>query len=238
MGLGLFFCYNLEKIRKENYTMPTITQDLKLQSDPTTIVHPNIESANIPNAAVTTDKVQDSAITMDKIANSAVTSAKIQGLAVSTTKIANNAVTEGKIDSLSISTGKIKNAAVTSAKIADGAITTDKLGNQSVTKNKCNFHVFEEKTFLQLLNECIAALGTSPITYGDFITWYFSENLRIYGCSYDESVSVQRTAVVTIATSRVQISSYDGSDWNNITYLYTDSVNLSDTTLENIKFVL
>lgn len=102
--------------------MPNIIQDLKLKSDPSTIVNPNIVTDNIPSGAVTTAKIASNAVTAGKIASGAVTASKIENGAVQTSHISAGAVTEPKIDSGAITTAKIADGAVTGTKIADNTI--------------------------------------------------------------------------------------------------------------------
>lgn len=110
--------------------MAVIRQDLKLEEDPTTIVHPNIETGNIP----------DSGITTNKIADNAVTSAKLNDNAVTTGKIHSSAVTSGKIAGNAITTSKINDGAVTTDKLADGNVTGAKIATGTITKSKIAYH--------------------------------------------------------------------------------------------------
>lgn len=97
--------------------MPTIYQDLKLENDPATIVRPNIESDNIPTAAVDSSKIATGAVTSTKIASLAVTSDKIASQAITTDKIASSAVTNDEIADLTIQGVKIANSTITANKI-------------------------------------------------------------------------------------------------------------------------
>lgn len=107
--------------------MPEIIQDLKLKSDPSTIVRPNVVSSNIPANAITTGKIADEAVTAAKIGAGAVTSFKIGAGAVSSSHIATGAVTETKIGALAVTETKIGPEAVTSGKISPLAVTFTKL---------------------------------------------------------------------------------------------------------------
>lgn len=103
--------------------MATITSDLKLQNDPSTIVHPNIESGNIPANAVTTAQIDDGAITAPKLSAGVVSTAKIADGAITTVKIADGSITSAKLGALSVGNGNIQNSAVTGDKIASNAVT-------------------------------------------------------------------------------------------------------------------
>ena len=106
--------------------MAQIRQTLKLESDQTTEVFPNIKPENIPV----------SAIDETKIAIGAVTTSKIRALAVQTSNIADNAVTNSKIGSLAVQEGNIGTGAVTTTKILNDAVTNSKIANNAVTTTK------------------------------------------------------------------------------------------------------
>lgn len=69
-------------------------------------------------------------------ADNTITTAKIQNNAVTTEKIINGAITEVKISDDAISTNKIKNKNITEDKIDDSAISTDKIKAKSITEDK------------------------------------------------------------------------------------------------------
>lgn len=108
--------------------MAVLISDLKLKENPATIVHPNIERANIPNNAINTSKIDALAVTTGKIAPNAVTSARI----------ADGAVTESKILDNSVGATKLQSSSITTDKIVNGAVTTGKIATRSVTENRLN----------------------------------------------------------------------------------------------------
>ena len=57
--------------------MPDILQTLRLETDPNTNVYPNILEGNIPNGAVTEDKISSNSISAAKLKNGAVNVYKI-----------------------------------------------------------------------------------------------------------------------------------------------------------------
>jgi len=73
---------------------------------------------------VTTDVIDSSAITEEKLANNAV----------ATGKIATGAVTETKLASNSVTASKIAANAVGSSEIADGAVTNAKISSMAASK--------------------------------------------------------------------------------------------------------
>jgi hypothetical protein len=112
-------------------------------------VAPNIlplQTTQISDNAVTSEKIADTAIITTKLADGSVTSAKIQNGTLTavdladgsiiTIKIADSAVTTSKIGDRAITTAKVADSAVTTDKLADDAVTTDKIGDDAVTAEK------------------------------------------------------------------------------------------------------
>jgi len=95
-----------------------------------------VSSGMIADTAISTAKIQDSAITSGKIAATAVSTAKIEDLAVSTNKIAAGAVTNAKIADTAVGTSKIEDLAVTTNKIAATAVTNAKIADTAVSTTK------------------------------------------------------------------------------------------------------
>ena len=86
-----------------------------------------ITTVKINASAVTTAKIADANVTTGKLADNAVTTAKITDANVTTGKLADNAVTTVKITDANVTTGKLANGSVTTAKIADASITNAKI---------------------------------------------------------------------------------------------------------------
>jgi len=102
-----------------------------------------VSTDTIQNSAVTTVKIADDAVTGDKIADNSITTDHIAPDTVIAADIATNAITEDELrddasdDSLrAVSTNHIKDANVTTAKIADANITTSKIADANVTTAK------------------------------------------------------------------------------------------------------
>lgn len=108
--------------------MPTIYQDLKLENDPSTIVRPNIEGANIPTSAVDSSKIATGAVTNGKIAALAVTNDKIASRTITKDKIAANTITNDEIENLTIQGGKLANQTLTMNKVKLSVTVLDNLG--------------------------------------------------------------------------------------------------------------
>lgn len=92
----------------------------------------SVTTDKVADANITTSKLADSSVETDKINNKAVTTEKLNDQSVDNSKIAPNAVTSEKIKNESIITEKLNDRAVTTEKVEEKAITNTKLGDQSV----------------------------------------------------------------------------------------------------------
>lgn len=97
--------------------MATIITNLRLQSDTSTIVHPNIEAGNIPNLSIDASKIAADSISATKIATSAVINSKIAPQAVTRDKIAVSAIGTSEIADNSITRSKLQNNSVGRAQL-------------------------------------------------------------------------------------------------------------------------
>lgn len=77
--------------------MSEVITTLHKKGDNTVDVYPNIKSDNIPNDAVTEDKILNGSVTTNKIADDSITEDKILDGAVTTDKIADSSVTFNKL---------------------------------------------------------------------------------------------------------------------------------------------
>lgn len=93
-------------------------------------------SATIVEKSINTKELADAAVTTEKIADSNVTEAKLGTDSVTTTKIKDENVTAAKLATDSVETVKIKDANVTTAKLADNAVETAKIKDLNVTTAK------------------------------------------------------------------------------------------------------
>ena len=111
------------KIEIYHYIQSTVTYMLVDQ----VVVRPTFGVNAIVNAAISTAKIQDSAITPAQIAAGAISTVKIQDSAITPAQIATNAVTADKIAANSVTADKIAANTVTADKIAANSITATKL---------------------------------------------------------------------------------------------------------------
>lgn len=160
--------------------MAVITQDLKLKSDPSTIVHPNIESSNIPADAVGTSQIAANSIINAKIADYAVSGTKISAGAISTAKIQDGAVTEGKIAS----------GAVTGAKIAAQTITGSKIASDTIGTTQLKIRQIALATYISEMGYPITSLAQLANLFRTIIAGGLSDGVLIVRFHYDDTARV------------------------------------------------
>jgi hypothetical protein len=85
---------------------------------------------------ISTDDIQNQAVTTPKIATRAVETGKIQDQAVTNAKVALESITNNRIAPNAVNSGRLANGAVITNKLADGAVTTPKLADGAVTPAK------------------------------------------------------------------------------------------------------
>lgn len=229
--------------------MPDVITTLT-QKDSGNPVYPNIQTANIPDGAVTTNKLASKAVTATKIATSTITATQLASSAVSNAKIASNAVTTAKIADANVTTAKLATGAVTSDKLADGAVTTAKiatgavgttqLDDGAVTKAKIGTKaVTIEKIKVGLFSVMTSAVELTDM--GATIDWFnnviFNINLGtiVIGDPNDADVYCQGLLYTSLGDAEILIycpsTTLVGSWPNNLkngSFLVIDSTNLND----------
>jgi hypothetical protein len=105
-----------------------------------------VDTTQLANGAVTTEKITASgltaaalasdSVTTVKIADGAVTAAKIAADSITTSQLAPNAVGASELADDAVDTAAIVNLAVTTAKLGDGSVTEVKLSASAVTNDK------------------------------------------------------------------------------------------------------
>lgn len=95
-----------------------------------------VNTSRIEDDAVTEDKLADDAVSTDKIVDEAVTIDKMADDSVDTDQLVDGAVETVKIADLNVTTGKLADASVTTIKIADANVTTAKVADSAITKAK------------------------------------------------------------------------------------------------------
>ncbi len=102
-------------------------------------VAPNIlplQTTQISDNAVTSEKIADTAIITTKLADGSVTSAKIQNGTLTAVDLADGSIITINIADGAVTASKIEDSAVTGSKIADGTVTTTKIADDAVTAEK------------------------------------------------------------------------------------------------------
>jgi hypothetical protein len=87
---------------------------------------------------VSTNDMDDQAVTSDKIANNAIDSSKIKQGSIRTDALVNNAVDSSKLANQSVTSNKLANESVTSQHLAPSVVTAVKIANNSVSSHHIN----------------------------------------------------------------------------------------------------
>lgn len=182
-------------------------------------IYPNIAKENIPNDAITTDKIVDESITADKISSSAITEDKIDSGAVTTGKLAFFAVTG---DNIAYQT-------IVSDNILDGEITPDKLSSGAVTSNKLAFNLYyytgtiaTSTFYITFELYSITDLDVNTATTSDFLKLLYEnrQDATIYMAGHDISNN-------TLKVYRVNLT--------NDSTIYVNSINeTSNIDIEDV----
>ena len=173
-------------------------------------IYPNIARENIPNDAITTDKIVDESITADKISSSAVTEDKLDNGVVTTSKLAFFAVTG---DNIAYQT-------IVSDNILDGEVTTDKLSSGAVTSDKLDFNLYYytgtiEKSgsfYITFELYSITDLDVNTATKSDFLKLLYEnrKDATIYMAGHDISNNTLKVYRVYLPNdSTININSVD-----------------------------
>ena len=106
------------------------------QLDTTQIADKAVTTEKLENESVTTEKLDAASVTTDKVADANITTSKLADSSVETNKINNKAVTTEKLNDASVDNSKIAPNAVTYDKIKDKSIISEKLNDRAVTTEK------------------------------------------------------------------------------------------------------
>ena len=106
------------------------------QLDTTQIADKAVTTEKLENESVTTEKLDAASVTTDKVADANITTSKLADSSIETSKINNKAVTTEKLNDESVDNSKIAPNAVTSEKIKNESIITEKLNDRAVTTEK------------------------------------------------------------------------------------------------------
>jgi len=107
------------------------------------VVRPTFGANAIGNSAISTAKIQDSAITAAQIASAAISTAKIQDSAITPAQIAAGAITSVKLVDSAVTNAKLADSTVSTAKIIDAAITNAKIADNTINTKKLIIADFE-----------------------------------------------------------------------------------------------
>lgn len=147
--------------------MSKIHTTLHKKGDSSVEIYPNIETENIPDLAITTNKISGESVTTAKIQDGAITTAKLSSNSVTSGKLATSSVTNGKISDGAVTTSKIQNASITNEKIADGSISNGKIQNGSVSYNKLATDVTLLFDKINRTFNLFVGVGAKPVYFGN-----------------------------------------------------------------------
>lgn len=133
-----------------------------------------VGTERIANDAVTADKIRAGAVNVDKIADRAIIGVKIALGTIGQSELADGAVTTNKIENGTVSESKLINSSVTVDKIAAGAVTESKLASFAVTTGKIARGV----------------VGMDEITDGAIISSKLASKSVTTGAVVDESITL------------------------------------------------
>lgn len=183
--------------------MAEIRQDLKLQSDPSTIVRPNIITDCIPDGAIT--------------------AAKIAYYSIGHSWLAEDAVQDDNILDNAVITSKINSNAVTSSKIASGAVTEDKIGSGAVTNSKIGAFAVHRGN-VRLLSQLVLDADTGE-DFDDLLDWIQNAVLNGYRFYFQDSLGNVAQCLVVREGQEFRISTPSPLQGFNNTYTI-DSANV------------
>ena len=95
-----------------------------------------IQTRDIKNGAVTTEKLSDNSITNEKLADGSITGDKLRDDSVSGEKLADGSVSSEKLADNAISGEKLADGSVSGAKLEDGAVGAEKMAADAVSESK------------------------------------------------------------------------------------------------------
>ena len=172
-----------------------------------------IQTADIDNNTINSDKLKTNSVITDKIALGAVTFDKIGVGAVVNATIANGAITFDKIGVGAVVNATIANGAITFDKIGVGAVTFDKIGpgaikNIHIDNNAINIQNLTDKC---VINEKIAHGAVKTKTLDPNLILPFKTTLEIFDGPEDEAeIGQQSLVTVGLLTSNKPLASPQG----------------------------
>jgi len=193
-------------------TLPNVTGTVVTTGDTGTVATAMIADnaitvAKIANGQVTTDKLNNSAVTEAKLANNAVTVNKIADGQVTTAKLNVDAVTNAKLADNAVDANQIVANAVTTAKINDDAVTNAKLANNSVDVSQL---VSSAVTTVKINNDAVTqakmaddSVGTAQLIDGSVDSDRLASNSVTLAKMADNSVGTSELVNNAVTTVKI-----------------------------------
>lgn len=186
-----------------------------------------VTAAKIASNAITTDKLAANAVTAAKITAGTITGDKIAANTIATGNLAANAVTTAKLAASAVTTDILAANAVTAAKISAGAITTDKLAANAVTAAKIASQTI---TASQIASGTITA---TQIKAGTITANEIASNTITASQIKAGTITASQIASGTITATQIAASTITAAKMN-VTSLAAISANLGTITAGTI----
>ena len=161
-----------------------------------------IIGADIATGAVDSTQIADAAITSDKIIADAIISSKIAADAINATHIASNTISADDIQSDAVTTTKLLAGAITADKIAALAITTAKLEAESVTTPKIAADAIDASKIAANAIET-DGINADAITAVKIASSAVTTNKLYAGAVTSDKISVAELAAISAALGEV-----------------------------------
>lgn len=191
----------------------------------------NSGSGTLAADTVTTDAIQDTAVTSDKLSHSssvdnerAVTTDHIRDAAIHSTKLAANSVTTAKITDANVTTAKIADLNVTTAKIAADAVDSTKL------KDSVSVDADRAVTTDHIRD---LAINTSKITDSAVTAAKIGTNAVTEAKISDLNVTTSKIADNAVTTAKINASAVTTAKINNDA-VTTDKITDANVTTAKI----
>jgi hypothetical protein len=185
-----------------------------------------ITTVKLADNAVTTAKITDNAVATAKLADNAVTNAKIANLAVDASKITTGAVGSSQLATNAVVTSRITDNAVTAAKLADNAVTPAKLADSAVTNAKiADLAVNASKI-------TTGAVGSSQLATNAVVTSKITDNAVTAAKLADNAVSTAKLADNSVTNAKIADGAISSEKLES--FVFVDTLGANDVSASSI----
>lgn len=193
---------------------------------------------------ITTDRIQNGAVTNAKLADGSVNSAKIADGGVASADLANGAVTTAKIADGNVSLAKLASNSVNATKIVDGSVGNAELATNAVTTAKvADKNITKAKLAQDLQNSISHAwtrLWTGTLAKGASVSIPNLNTYKFIGVKLAKDASAGTSQIMligvfanpTYGTGSTELHCDSQSDSGTNTVFWKASFNVTNTTLK------